>query len=334
MSFNSNQPPNPELEKLLAVVMGNFGKFITFIIGLSLFLGATTCYYTVQPDEQAILIRLGKYIGTYGPGIHFKMPFFIDNINKVKTKSIHLAEFGFKTSNSKSRVTQYSGENYDDEALMVTGDLNIAEVEWVVQYQISDPFKFLYHTSSPLRNIRDVSESVMRRVVGDKLVSEVLTTGRTEISINAKTLMQEILEEKYDMGVRIVSVKLQDVNPPDVVKASFNEVNKAKQEQEKVINMAEEQYNSVIPEARGKAEKLVSEAEGYATAIVNRAQGDANRFLSVLEEYKKAPEITRKRIYLETMQTVFKNIKDVTVVDSNIKGLMPIFSKDGLKRED
>jgi membrane protease subunit HflK len=212
---------------------------------------------------------------------------------------------------------------------MLTGDLNVAEVQWVVQYQISDPFKYRFHATEPEINIRDVSESIMRRVVGDKLVTEVLTTGRVEIAIKVQELMQEVLS-RYDIGIRIKSVKLQDVNPPKVVQPSFNDVNAAKQEQEKMINQAEEAYNKIIPEARGKAKKLISEAEGYATVKVNEAFGDAERFKELYLEYKKAPSITKKRIYLETMETVFSRFENLTVVDSKIKGLMPIFSKGGL----
>lgn len=300
-------------------------KFVgPVIIILLLITGVRTSFYTVEPDEQAVIIRFGKYVGTAEPGLHFKVPFGVDSVTLVKIKRVLQQEFGFRTQNTRSNRTSYSNSNYEDESLMVTGDLNVADVEWVVQYQISDPFKFLFQTSSPNRNIRDVSESIMRRVVGDRLVTDVLTTGRVEIASEASVLMQEVLD-KYDMGVKIVTVKLQDVNPPEVVKKSFNEVNEAKQEQEKVINQAEEQYNKVIPEARGKAEQLVSEAEGYAKSLVNRAEGDAAQFEAQLVEYKRAPSITRKRLYLETMSKVLKNVENITVVDPSVKGLLPVF---------
>jgi membrane protease subunit HflK len=208
---------------------------------------------------------------------------------------------------------------------MLTGDLNVAEVQWVVQYQISDPFKFLFQTSEAVRNIRDVSESIIRRVVGDKLVTDVLTTGRVEIASTAKVLMQEVLD-RYDMGVNIKSIKLQDVNPPKTVQDSFNEVNSAKQEQEKMVNQAEESYNKIIPEARGKAEKLVAEAEAFAEASINRAFGDAERFNAQYKEYKKAPAITRKRIYLQTMQQLYSKLDGITIIDPKVKGLLPIYN--------
>jgi len=213
---------------------------------------------------------------------------------------------------------------------MLTGDLNVADVEWVLQYQIADPFKYMFQASEPIRNLRDVSESIMRRVVGDHTVSEVLTTGRLKIAADAKVLIQEVLD-KYDIGIRVIAVKLQDINPPDTVKPSFNEVVAAKQEQEQLINQAERSYNKVIPEARGKAEEQIAMADGYAMARVNRAKGDAERFTAVLREYRRAPVVTRKRIYIETMQEMFKRFENVTIVDSNLKGMLPVFmNKSGI----
>ena len=322
----ANNPPPPELEQLLNL----FSKFKASIAGilipLIIVVAGLGSYYTVQPDEEAIVIRLGKHVGNTQPGLHFKIPFGVDDIIKVKTKIVHQEEFGFRTLNSSLKRTQYSTQNFQSESLMLTGDLNVAEVQWVVQYQIADPFKFHFKTSQPISNIRDVSESIMRRVVGDKLVTDVLTTGRVEIATKGKILIQEILD-KYDMGVSIKSVKLQDVNPPKVVQASFNDVNAAKQEQEKMINQAEEAYNKVIPEARGKAKKMISEAQGYADALVNQAHGDADRFSSLYSEYRKAPAITRKRIYLETMEEIFGRFKNITIVDEKIKGLLPIYQQ-------
>lgn len=306
--------------------LGKSGKIFFFIfLVLAVVGGVKSSYYTVEPDEEAIIIRFGKYVGTYPPGLHFKLPYGVDDVVKLKSKRVLQAEFGFRTQSTNNNRTQYAQKEFDDESLMLTGDLNVADVEWVVQYQISDPFKFIFQASEPERNIKDVSESIMRRVVGDRLVNEVLTTGRVEIANDARILMQDVLD-KYDIGVKVVTVKLQDVNPPHVVKPSFNEVNEAKQEQEKVINQAEENYNKVIPEARGQAEKIVSEAEGYATSVINRAVGDAEKFKAVMTEYQRAPAITKKRIYLETMEELFKRFKNVTIVDGQIKGLLPIFN--------
>jgi membrane protease subunit HflK len=326
MSFEQRPPDiNYEMQKLIEQLQkfkGTFSSF--FLIGIFVIAGLSS-YYTVEPDEEAVLIRFGRYIKTTQPGLHFKMPFGIEKVTKVKTKIVHQEEFGFRTTNTSTRRTTYSSRNFESESLMLTGDLNVAEVQWVVQYQISDPFKFLFQTSESVRNIRDVSESIIRRVVGDKLVTDVLTTGRVEIASTAKILMQEVLD-RYDMGVNIKSIKLQDVNPPKTVQDSFNEVNSAKQEQEKMVNQAEESYNKVIPEARGKAEKLVAEAEAFAEASINRAYGDAQRFNAQYKEYRKAPAITRKRIYLKTMQELYSKLDSITIIDPKVKGLLPIYN--------
>ncbi len=330
MSY-ANQTGRPnEFERLLAQFKKEFGsplKLLTPFLGILVFIGAYTSYYTVEPDEEAVIIRLGKYLQTTPPGLHFKLPFGVDKHILVQTTKVHQAEFGFRTREVRtSSPTRYSTGNFKSESLMLTGDLNVADVEWVVQYKISDPYKYLFNASDPIRNVRDVSESIMRRVVGDKSVNDVLTTGRVEISNDAKVLMQEVLD-KYDIGILISAVKLQDVNPPEVVKPSFNEVNEAKQEQAKLINQAEETYNKVIPEARGKAEELVSQAEGLAAATINRAQGDAQKFTEILKAYKKAPAITRKRIYIDTMEHIYSKFEKLTIVDSKVKGLLPVFGK-------
>lgn len=326
MSYYKQNPP--EVQRILDLISKLKFPVIILII---FFIGTNSSFYTVEPDEEAVVIRLGKHQDITQPGLHFKLPFGIDRIIKVKTKIVHQAEFGFRTMDTQSRRTTYSTSNFDNESLMLTGDLNVAEVQWVVQYQISDPFKFIYKTSDPITNIRDVAESIMRRVVGDKLVTEVLTTGRVEIAANAKVHMQEVLD-KYDMGVSIKSIKLQDVNPPKVVQASFNDVNAAKQEQEKMLNQAEETYNKIIPEAKGKADKLIQEAEGFAKEIINKAYGDAERFSAIAKAYKKAPSITEKRIYLETMQEIFKDLDNITIVDTKVKGLLPIYTKAGVSQ--
>jgi membrane protease subunit HflK len=318
-----------EFEKAVGDILKNIKGIAAVVIILVLVVVGKSTFYTVEPDEEAVVIRFGKFIGTYPPGLHFKMPVGIDEVFFVKTKRVLQEEFGFRTKSTANRRTEYSRKSFDHESLMLTGDLNVAEVEWVVQYQISDPFKYIFQTSNPTINIRDVSESIMRRVVGDRDVTEVLTTGRVEIAIDAQKLMQGVLD-RYDMGVKIVTVKLQDVNPPNEVKPSFNEVNEAKQEQEKVINQAEQAYNKVIPEAKGKAEKMISEAEGYAEGLVNESEGDAARFTAILKEYKRAPLITRKRIYIETMEKIFKRMENLTIVDSKVKGLLPVYGQAGI----
>lgn len=324
-SFESEHPFDV-LQKKLEKLFSSPGKgaigplvFIGFVIAYS-------CFYTVQPDEEAVVLRFGKYISTSEPGLHFKLPLGVDEAIKVKTKLVLQEEFGFRTSSVAGKRTSYNQRGFDEESLMLTGDLNVADVEWITQFQISDPKKFLFHIRDPIQNIRDISEAIMRRVVGDRLVNDVLTVGRTDIAAEAKTLTQEILDS-YDMGVRVVSIKLQDVNPPEPVKKSFNEVNEAKQEQEQAINQAEKYYNKIIPEARGQANKKIAEAEGFATEILNRAKGDASRFEQMLSSYRSAPEITRDRMYIETLEKVLKRLDTVTVVDPAIQGLLPVFSK-------
>ncbi|MEZ4873282.1 MAG: FtsH protease activity modulator HflK [Bdellovibrionales bacterium] len=287
-------------------------------------------FYTVQPDEEAVVLRFGKYTATTKPGLHFKLPLGIDQAIKVKTQLILQEEFGFRTRSTSGKRTTYSQKGFDEESLMLTGDLNVADVEWITQFQIAEPKKFLFHVRDPIQNIRDISEAIMRRVVGDRLVNDVLTVGRTEIAAEAKKLTQEILD-KYDIGVKVVSIKLQDVNPPEPVKPSFNEVNEAKQEQEQAINQAEKYYNQVIPEAKGKAEQRIAEAEGFAEKVLNEAKGDAERFESLLKAYKRAPQITRDRLYIESLEKVLKKIDNITVIDPEVKGVLPVFG--GMKSE-
>lgn len=331
MSFQQ-RPPNPmqELEKKLQEIM-NEPKFILYVlVGLFLSIGLYTSFYTIQPDEEGVVLRFGRYHTTTQPGLHIKLPFGIDQTTKVKTKLVLQEEFGFRTSSVSGKRTSYNERGYDGESLMLTGDLNVADVEWITQFQISEPQKFLFNIRDPIQNIRDISEAIMRRVVGDRLVNDVLTVGRTEIASEAKELTQGILDA-YDMGIRVVSIKLQDVNPPEPVKPSFNNVNAAKQEQEQAINQAEKYYNKIIPEARGKADQKIAEAEGFATAIINRAKGDANRFRKILASYRRAPQVTRDRMYIETIEKVLANLDTITIVDPEIKGLLPVFG--GMKSE-
>ncbi len=318
-----------EMKKNYEQFKSQFGspfKIIYPILLAVIVIGGMSSFYTVGPDEEAVVTRFGKFIATEPPGLHFKLPFGVDRVYIEKTTQVHQEEFGFRTSNIVDTRTSYDRDGFSAESLMLTGDLNVADVEWVVQYRISDLFKYLYKARNPIQNIRDVSESIMRRAVGDQPVNSVLTTGRAKIAADARILMQEIID-KYDIGIHITAVKLQDVNPPKSVKASFNEVNEAKQEQEKLINQAEESYNRVIPEARGKAEKLVEDSKGYAEALVDRAEGDAKKFELILTEYKRAPEITRTRIYLDSMEKIFNKLKQVTIVDKDVKGLLPVFDK-------
>ncbi|MFH1729196.1 MAG: FtsH protease activity modulator HflK [Pseudomonadota bacterium] len=327
--WQRNEQPNPfrDLENLLVWFKNNKSLVIIgAVLLLSLFVGSKT-FYTVQPNEEAVVLRLGKYNKTSDPGLNFMIPIF-DKVLKVKTSLIHQEEFGFRGALDQTSHNTQKSSNYKEEAITLTGDLNVAVVEWIVQYQISDPMKYLFNAKDPIQTIRDISQAIMRRVVGDRLVSEVLTIGRAEIASEAQKLTQEVLDS-YNIGIRIVSVKLQDINPPDIVKPSFNEVNAAKQEQEEVINIAERKYNSIIPEAKGLAKKKIALATGYATEIINQAEGDVAQFNQIYFEYKKAPSITKKRLYIEKMQDIFTKLKKVTIVDEEVKGLLPIFGNKG-----
>lgn len=295
----------------------------TVVLVLALAWAALTLFYTVQPDEEAVVLRLGRYHLTSGPGLHFKIPFGIDRVLKLQTQQILQEEFGFRTESIRGMASQYRKTGLDLESLMLTGDLNIADVEWVLQYQIANPYKFVFATSDPKKNIRDITEAIIRRVVGDRLVNAVFE--RTGMASEAKVLIQEVLD-RYDMGIRIVAIEFQDVLPPEVVRPSFNDVNAARQELEQMINQAEARYNKVIPEARGKAEQTIAEAEGRARAIVNRARGDGQKFNAIHAEYARAPRITRERLYLETMEKIFARFGKLTIVDPDIKGLLPVFS--------
>ncbi|MBU0635092.1 MAG: FtsH protease activity modulator HflK [Candidatus Omnitrophica bacterium] len=287
-------------------------------------------FYSVGPDEVGVIRRFGRYVRSTNPGLHFKIP-FIEEANRVKVKYIFKEEFGFRTQKA-GVVTRYSPRDYFDESLMLTGDLNVLEVEWIVQFKVKDPVKLLFNIRNPRDTIRNISEAVMRQVVGDNTVNEILTTRRVEVNQEVELKLQQILDS-YDSGVQIVTVKLQDVNPPDAVKPSFNEVNEAKQEKEKVINQAWEGYNRIIPQARGGAEKTIREAEGYALNRINRAQGDAAKFIETYNTYRNAKDITRTRLYLEVMNEIIPKVGKKFIIDSQQKGILPLLNLNEKKGE-
>lgn len=299
-------------------------QIVIGIVSVVIAMGIYQSFYTINVSEDGVVTRFDRYIKTIGPGLHFKLPFGIDKVTRVKSKIVHQEEFGFRTTGANNSRRAYTKKDFENESLMLTGDLNVADVEWTLQYKIIDPWKYLYNARGVETNIRDVSISIMRRVVGDRLVNDVLTTGRIEIAGEAKVLTQEILD-RYDMGIKIERINLQDVNPPQPVQNAFNEVNAAKQEQEQTINQAEREYNRQIPKSKGQAEQQIKEAEAFAIGIRNRSKGDAEKFEKVLIEYRKAPSITKKRLYIETMKDVFSNIEDLTIIDSEVKGLLPVY---------
>ncbi len=286
---------------------------------------AWSSYYTVPSDSVAVVQRFGKYTAEVPPGLHFKIPLGIDVATPVPVKRQLKQEFGFTTPGASDPFQSPVDGRRETE--MVTGDLNAALVEWVVQYRVSDPLKFLFEVREPGATLRYVSESVMREVVGDRTVDEVITIGRQEIESEALLKMQA-LTTKYAMGISIDQVQLKNINPPEPVQASFNEVNQAQQEKERLINEARREYNKVIPLAEGEKDQRIREADGYRLKRVNEAEGDAARFTALLAEYVKAPEVTRRRIYIETLQDVLPGIGSKIIVDGSTASILPLLNLD------
>lgn len=300
-----------------------FNKWIPvlFFVFFILFVGLTS-FYTIEPDEVGVIRRFGKFTRITEPGLHWKLPFNVEKLDKVKVKRIYKEEFGFRTEEAGVK-TRYSSKNFSDESLMLTGDLNILDVTWIVQFRIKDPVKLLFNIRNPKETVRDLSESVMRQVIGDSSVSEALTTRRVEVNLRVQEKLQEILDS-YDSGVYIETVKLQDVDPPQKVQKSFNEVNEAKQQKEKGINEATERRNKIIPEEVGKANKVISEAEAYAITRINAAQGDTVRFLQLYDEYRSAKDVTRKRLYLETIETILPRAGKIYIFEPEANQVFPL----------
>ncbi len=285
-----------------------------------------TSFYTVEPEETALVLRFGRYIRSTDPGLHFKLPFGVEGIQKVPVQRQWKEEFGFRTVRSGAR-SQFGAQPRAAEANMLTGDLNAAVVEWVVQYRVVNPYKFLFEVRNPQATFRFMSEAVMRTVVGDRTVNEVLTVGRAEVASEVQLALQDLCDQ-YEIGIKVDQVVLQNVNPPDAVKPSFNEVNEAQQEREKLINQAQSEYNKVIPRALGEAQQTIQEAEGYALQRVNEARGDSARFTALYEEYRKAPDVTRTRMYLETMAKVLPQVEGKVVVDADLRSVLPLLNLD------
>ncbi len=321
MYNNENQEfniPRPDSNKIKALIK----TARPFIIGMILVIIAFSSFFQVEPEELGVITRFGKYTRTVDPGLNFKMP-FAETVYKVPVERQQKLEFGFRTTSSGSRNSEFTKSNTQDESLMLTGDLNLADVEWVVQYRIDSAYNFLFKVRNPVRSLRDISEAAMRQVVGDRTVNEVLTVGRTEVANSAQVMIQRLSNE-YSLGVKIDQVVLQDVNPPDPVKAAFNAVNQAQQERETLINEAKSEYNKVIPKAKGQAQETIQKAEGYAAERVNNAQGEVARFNDLYTEYVKAPDVTRRRIYLETMKEVLPKLGNKIITDSKGNNVLPL----------
>ncbi len=303
---------------------GNLLRLILLIpLAVLLLFGIFSSFYTVSPESVAVVQRFGKFLRVAPPGLHFKIPFGVDTATVVPIRRQLKLEFGFSTPGATNR--DQASENPALERDMVTGDLNAAQVEWIIQYGISEPEKFLFHVKNPGPTLRDLTESVMRQVIGDRTVDEVLTIGRTEIETEALAKLQQLVL-RIDMGLRVEQIQLKNVNPPGPVQRSFDEVNRAQQEREQMINEANGQYNQIIPKARGLAQQRISGAEGYALRRVNEARGDVARFPQLLLQYDKAPAVTKQRLYLETMNEVLPKIGSKIILDEDAKQFLPLMN--------
>ncbi len=311
---NLNSIRSPFLRKLLR----NINNLLLALIIITLLFSS---FFQIRPEQVGVITRFGKYIRTVEPGLNAKIP-FLERVYKVPVERQQKLEFGFRTVKAGIQ-SEFIKSGYSDESFMLTGDLNLADVEWVVQYRIDNPFNFLFKVRNPETTLRDISEAAVRQIVGDRTVDEVITVGRTEIATNVEELVQKICRE-YTIGIKIDQVVLQDVNPPDPVKASFNAVNEAEQEKETLINQAKSEYNKVIPKASGQAQETIQKAEGYATERVNNALGEAARFNAIYREYVKAPEVTKRRIYLETMESVLPRLGNKIITDNKGNNVLPL----------
>ena len=286
-------------------------------------------FYQVQPEEVGIIRRFGRYNAPpRPPGLQFKLP-FIDTVVKVPVQRQLKQEFGFRTV-TPGRRTIYSPQDFLGESLMLTGDLNVAVVEWIVQYRVSDPYQYLFRVRNVEDTFRDMTEAVMRKVIGDRTVTEVLTIGRQEIETTVKVQLQELCDQ-YETGIAVDQVVLQDVNPPDPVKPSWDEVNQAQQQRDQLINEAKGEYNRVIPRAEGEALQTILQAQGYALDRVNRAEGDAARFKALYDAYRRSPQVTRRRMYLETMAKVLPKMGGKLYIDKDAQGVMPLLPLESLR---
>jgi membrane protease subunit HflK len=305
----------PEIAKIL-----KYWQLIVTLFFLAVILWSSI--FQISTEEVGVITRFGKYVRQVEPGLNFKIP-FAEDVYRVPVERQQKLEFGFRTSRSGINSKYNGSSSTKDESLMLTGDLNLAEVQWVVQYRVDNAYKNLFKVRNPQSTLRIISEAAMRQIVGDRTVNEVLTVGRTEIANELQQLIQQICRE-YSMGIKIEQVVLQDVNPPEPVKAAFNAVNEAQQEKETLINQAKSEYNKVIPKARGQAEETIQQAEGYAAERVNNADGEAARFTALYNEFIKAPEVTKRRIYLETMSTVIPKIGNVVITDQKGSSVLPL----------
>lgn len=316
-----------DLEELLRSLKSRFGRFSTrgplyllALIFLIIVVGLNS-YYTVEPQETAVVQRFGRFIKTADAGLHFKIPFGIETVKKVVTGRVLQREYGYRTVEAGVR-SRFAEKGHEEESMMLSGDLNVIDLQWTVQYKIKNPVDYLFQVQDAESTLDDISESVARRIVGNRYADEVLTVGRASIGELAQREIQKIMDA-YQSGIQIVTVKLQNVNPPNPVRAAFNEVIEAGQEKERMINEAQQMYNQKIPKAAGEARQAITQAEGYALERVNKGQGEVRRFLDILAEYEKAPDVTRRRMYVEALGELLNRIDRLLVMDENHKSILP-----------
>lgn len=330
--FSESKKPSPEggignSQGFPANPFANIGKIFTILMVLIILQGVYLSFFKISPGEVGVVLRLGQYLRTTTSGLHFKIP-YVDSLYKVDTENIQKEEFGFRGIIPGQQST-FERTGYEVESLMLTADKNVINVAWIVQYKVNDPYTFLFKVQNVKQAVRDASESVTRRIVGNMDFDYVLTY-RELLAAEVKKELQTLLNG-LEAGVSVVTVQLRDINPPDPVKPAFNEVNEADQDMKRLVNEAQETYNRVIPKASGDAKKIVEEAHGYAAARINDAKGETGRFLDILKEYKNAPDVTRKRMYLETMQEILPGVQSVYVIDKDNQSPLPLLNLTGGK---
>ncbi|MBW1691093.1 MAG: FtsH protease activity modulator HflK [Deltaproteobacteria bacterium] len=319
--------PPPQMDEVFTKFKGLRGKFpglwIIIVIVVIIIL-ASSSFYTIGVNEVGVVQRFGRYVRTTSPGLNFKLPWGIEKVTKVPVRLIKKEEFGLRTIRADVRTQYARAGAFLNEALMLTGDLNVAVVPWIVQYRIKDPYNYLFKVQNVNGTLRDLAEATMRLVVGDRSINEVISK-RQEIADQAKVFLQKELDEA-ETGLYVVTIEMKKTNVPEPVQPSFNEVNQAVQEKERMIYQAREDYNKAIPAARGDAEKTIKSAEGYALDRVNRAKGDASRFLALYAEYTKARDVTRRRLYLETIKDIIPRLGNKYIIDEEQKNVLPLLN--------
>ena len=312
-------PGEPPAERPAGPFSGP-GKVVAIVAAFIVLQAVAGAFYTIKPGEVGIVLRFGQFHRTTTPGLHFKIP-YVEEMTKVDVESVRKEEFGFRTRTATAGAA-YDRKGFDMEALMLTGDKDVIEVAWIVQYKVSDPVLFLYKVRDVAQIVRDASETVTRRIVGNMDFDYVLSN-REILAANARKELQGQLD-RLESGVNVLTLQLLDINPPEQVKPAFNEVNIADQDMKRLVNEAEETYNRVIPKARGSAKQIVEEARGYAVERINRANGETNRFQAIVKEYEGAEEVTRQRLYLEAMQEILPQVDQVYVVDAGQQSILPL----------